>query len=357
MTTNQKEFIDCQLPDQCPITFDKRTAKKYKILESTLANSDMQSFGSDIGYITNCSTALYSMLENFEEDSEEYKEIKKRLLICRKLQGESIDHAKGIQTDPFPQYWVDEKKSRNDLDKKLVIKRKPYFQRYVYSSLNRTYMKYAKDLNDYSLTHYGIPAEENQEPEFLEFKEKDCPVLDNDSPMNRVCHYLESQVQEIRYENKKQDQFILDSILIDNDYDLLLEHEDFVKEILREYKKIREDERADIKTSSFKKDNSSVVEFSYCIWLRYKMLREKLLEVFPDNHTMANMLVYVGYQSKVQENKDFIWNVAGKDILENVLENKQEHIYIPCEDENGDIKYLGNKYSRKEITVNSYDYF
>ena len=353
MTTNQKEFIDCQLPDQCPITFDKRTAKKYKILESTLANSDMQSFGSDIGYITNCSTALYSMLENFEEDSEEYKEIKKRLLICRKLQGESIDHAKGIQTDPFPQYWVDEKKSRNDLDKKLVIKRKPYFQRYVYSSLNRTYMKYAKDLNDYSLTHYGIPAEENQDPEFLEFKEKDCPVLDNDSPMNRVCHYLESQVQEIKRDCKKQDQFILDSILIDNDYDLLLEYEDFVKDVLREYKLIRAKE----KESGINRVTSGENEFDDNFYSICNSFRNKLLEVFPDNHTMANMLVYVGYQSRVQENKDFVWNVAGEDVLENVLENKQEHIIVPCEDESGDIKYLGKKYSRKEIVVKDYDYF
>ena len=56
-----------------------------------LYKADLLSFDSKIGYITNCSTTLYSMLPLYEKGTKEYDTIMHRLKECRVLQGNEID--------------------------------------------------------------------------------------------------------------------------------------------------------------------------------------------------------------------------------------------------------------------------
>lgn len=90
MTTNNQIMIDNVIIGN-PITYEKKSTKKKIINKKQLFKADLLSFDTKIGYITNCSTTLYSMLPLFEKDSKEHNEILYRLKLCRKEQGNAID--------------------------------------------------------------------------------------------------------------------------------------------------------------------------------------------------------------------------------------------------------------------------
>lgn len=90
LTTNNKQIIDGAFGG-LPITYDKHPIKKVKINKKELYKFDKRAFDTRIGFITNISTSLYTMLNNFDKNSKEYKKIIERLKILRKCQGNEID--------------------------------------------------------------------------------------------------------------------------------------------------------------------------------------------------------------------------------------------------------------------------
>lgn len=90
-STNNKTIINGVYKDSLPVTYQKKTTSKIKFTEEDLYKADLLAFGSDIGTITNKSTSMYAMLPNFKKDSNEYKEIEKRLIMTRVAQGNAID--------------------------------------------------------------------------------------------------------------------------------------------------------------------------------------------------------------------------------------------------------------------------
>lgn len=89
-TTDNAEMVNNVMPGN-PITYQKKPVEKKHIDKRDLYKADLMSFDSKIGYITNCSTTLYSMLPMYEKGTKEYDEIIHRLKICRKEQGNQID--------------------------------------------------------------------------------------------------------------------------------------------------------------------------------------------------------------------------------------------------------------------------
>ena len=78
MLTDQKEFID-GAQGGLPIAYEKKKAPKEEIKEEELYKTDLLSFDSKIGWITNNSTSLYSQALLYEKNSKEYAEIINRL--------------------------------------------------------------------------------------------------------------------------------------------------------------------------------------------------------------------------------------------------------------------------------------
>lgn len=65
-TTDNEVMIDNVIPGN-PITYQKKPTEKKHIDKRDLYKADLMSFDSKIGYITNCSTTLYSMLPLYEK--------------------------------------------------------------------------------------------------------------------------------------------------------------------------------------------------------------------------------------------------------------------------------------------------
>lgn len=303
----------------------------------------MASFGSKIGFITNCSTAMYAQMPLYDEHSAEYKELLRRVKLCRKAQGDCIDSAKGIKVDKFPVEWTSLKKCESKLDKELCITKKPYFQRYVYPKVNNEYNEYKLNIELYSQRKYGVDVDDNHDEDFVELCDRLNPVLDTQSTMNRICHYMESSIKEIKSHRTQQDIGVINNVLIDPSRDVLVEYIPMIEECLSDYKRLRKDIRDDVS------DGSMSQFFDYGYKLYCKEVRKKIYSIIDNQTDIINLVITVCYKTKIQENKDFAWDVFGKDIFEQVKRHKQEHVYIPIADEDGDILYLGNKYSKKEV--------
>ena len=69
----------------------QRKAAKEIITEEALAKSNTQSFGSDIGAITNRVTSMYEVIAQFDKESIEYKTLDYRMKCGQLAQQNSID--------------------------------------------------------------------------------------------------------------------------------------------------------------------------------------------------------------------------------------------------------------------------
>src|SRR5690606_34351740 len=101
-TTDNEVVLNSIIPNLNAITYDKASAKSQRLNGTNILATDLRSFNSKIGTITNYSTSFISMLANFKPESDEYKEILDRIKLLRRYIGDSIDQAKGIKTKPFP---------------------------------------------------------------------------------------------------------------------------------------------------------------------------------------------------------------------------------------------------------------
>ena len=72
MLTDNRILVDCmkELP---ALMCAQRKAKKCVPTEDDFINSNIQSFGNDIGQTTNWITSMYEIRAGFSEESEEYR--------------------------------------------------------------------------------------------------------------------------------------------------------------------------------------------------------------------------------------------------------------------------------------------
>jgi hypothetical protein len=370
MTTDCKEFID-GVYGGLPITYKKNLTLKTKLQENILYLSDLYSFNSEIGVVTNRSTTMYAMLADYEEDSPEYKELIKRLKICRKEQGSQIDKAKGIIVKEFPEHWVKEQdildsdtqeiKDRKIFENKLVIKKKPYFMRWLYKKYNSKFTKYQNNANTYCLIMFGchtveelIQKHEKTEVEqsFIDQYFKWSPLNMSNCSMNNLCKYMES----VSFDFKR---FINDysgfdySVLIDKNISID-ENGDTYQSVLSVFKSFNQNKNihSSIENSNTteSKDKNDEEKFNN-IREMYKYYNNKLIDVCSNSAELANIAVDICYRLHPKSNKDFVWEVCQDGVLCNLEKNRQEHIFIPVKDQNGDILYLGDRFIEKEVTL------
>lgn len=90
LMSDNKQLLEAVNDEAYPIMYEKKKAKEQYINPSSFANMDTKSFDSKIGFITNLASTLIAMKQNFNSESEEYKEIDKRINLLRFYQGSAI---------------------------------------------------------------------------------------------------------------------------------------------------------------------------------------------------------------------------------------------------------------------------
>lgn len=345
-TTNNAPFLNSVHDKYLPITYNKKNRQKIDISEDDLYEADINSFDSKIGYITNCSTTMYEMLSMYEEGSREYDELIHRLKYCRFLQGSEIDKAKLGYSEEIPKYWTSEKDCDETDDpafnKKLLIKNRPYFMRYIYSEYDREYKNYIDKNERISHAVYNCSIEENNNPEFVDNFIKYSPLLNTSGTMNKVCHYIEESLSFIDHYRRKDDKMVLKEI-----FDI----ENF------EIDKVQEDPLLSEKTRENTDKIKTLIQMAK-VYMRENRDRKSLLKYVDDEikkiGTFEEIFISIFdiyYNDKINENKAIIWDIFGSYIIAEMLIKTDRKISYPYLDENGDIEYLNEYYNIKEESV------
>ena len=366
MTTNSKEMIKGVLKDELPITYAKRVISKKDIEEVDLFEADKMAFGSAIGSITNKSTTIYTMLPSYKKDSLEYKELIKRLRICRKAQGSEIDKAKGLDVKEFPKHWCryqkiededsEEIKSAKIFYNSILVEKKPYFFIYLYNDLKKKYKRHKQNYNEFCLDKFGVSLFElidrkknsDEEKKVIKRYERYSPTINSNCEMNRICKYMEGIHFNLRNVVKKDN---------NKDIHLIYKRDDlnFKDSVYKKISKIisnNHKEARDYKKIGNKFNKTKYDKGDRTLENMREQLKKDLYAVCSDDYELTNYLIRIYYDDYPNQNKDFLWKYFGEYIYMNVKMKTNFSAKIPVRDDIlGDVEYLGKKYKLEDIRL------
>lgn len=367
-TTDNQTILDNIYPDQNVITYDKVSAPSQSLNTTNIMKTDLRSFDSRIGSITNYSTTFISMLANFNEGSYEHSQLTKRIKLLRRYIGDSIDQAKGIKMKPFPTEWKrreyihdedsEELKQHKYQHNRLVANKKPYFMIYIYDRVKNEYKEYKKKCErtckeKFACTLNQLISKENkskQESYYVSDYYRRMPVIKNRSVMNILCGMIESI--DFKYKRPKNDDNAEKMFSRLYDYEIGVDNEKLAK-LTALYAKFKKKRNFKFKNNILENidfDAGQDDERKKLINEFYDGIRREAYEICSNQKELANHLVYIVYHLNPSDSKDFAWNIGAEGILETLESKSNKEIEIPMLDERGE-EYLGKKYSLRRVVV------
>lgn len=369
-TTSNPTIIKGVYRDELPIAYTPPKSKPKLIKDRDLFIADKHSFGSEIGQITNKSTSGFALLADLEEGTKEYETTLQRIRMCTKLQSAQIDKAKiGRKVKSIPKIWLQYNKINDDDSEKvkenkqflnsILLDKHPYFFTYLYKGTRRKYKEYYKNQNITCQQLFGKNIEElkdmrrktTEQIDFLKNFYKYSPVIDSDCVMNNLCRYIESIDFGIRNIVKQEDnseyyKSMMSGQLTDFDDTLY-------KKIVRVYNDFKDlsSSLASTTSNQISVRNTHDDEIEGNINIVYESLEQSLIKICPNVYQLVDYLIYMFYEDKKTSNKEVLWNVFGKYIIEN-MRNKVDKIILPIPCESGEYDYLNVKYTLKEVNLN-----
>ena len=335
----------------------QRNASKVIPTESNLIQSNIDSFGDEIGKTTNWITSMFEVRSRFSPESKEYKTLSYRIMCGQLYQQNAIDKAKGIIAKPMPKHWYNKFENIKNLNSgefneeefdfniSILADKKPYFMRYIYPSLASSYDLYIKNTDkkcyrEFRISIYELlsksPAELNErEAEFIKYYYLRMPVGINDCTMNKICRKFEDAFDQILLKNASKNDF---------DYSVMKSGAEYtstqykaIQKLYKEYIKASQNFLAETHNERLDDD-----EIRY----RKKILIDRFLrecEYISSNSTqLCDILLDICYTSL--NSKQFCWDICGATIIENLL-SRYGAIHFPVRDNSGDIEFKGGKFS------------
>lgn len=377
-TTSNKTMISHTYKDALPVVYDAPKPNKIIFTEDDLYESDKFSFGSIIGSITNKSSNAYALLPNIEleygKDSREYQVTESRLQQCCKAQSAQIDKAKiGKAVKGIPSIWVDFQEIKLDKDtgevldtdeevaekkfyNSILLNKYPYFFKYRYKEAKKKYDRYVdeNEMTCHQKFKMSINALMNlsrktpEQKEFIENYYKYMPLTYSDSSMNLLCRYIEGINFDISQKIKSVDNDEIVKIYRNNDFQFDQNQYEQVINVLKCHIKGKQiDQMLPEDEDESKFDNEIIEEHK----ADDDSLESKINKVCSNPYTVVNYLIHYFYEDKISANKDILWSTYGKYIFNNVKRNSNNKVMFPMPDEKGDIKYMGKKYSLKDVEI------
>lgn len=339
----------------------QKNAQKIIPTESDFISSNIESFGNEIGQITNWITSMFEVRSRYEEGTVEHDVLSYRIKCGQLYQQNAIDKAKGIISNPMPKEWHDRHavNKMDDFDGKelyrsIVADRKPYFMRYIYPSLMKQYNTYIKNTDKNALREFqmtvaelkSIPKEDltERQAEFLKYYDFRMPVGVGDCVMNKICRRFEEEFDGYIKKNVAQIQF--DHSFMRNDTDYTYVQRNAINKLYKEYNNKLKNyaifsyyERVD-EYESFNSINEIDDYF-----------RAGCEKICPNEDVLSNILLDICYSKK--STRKFVWSMVGDVIIKNLIRNTGGVMSYPVLDDCGDISYGGERFSihNKQLEV------
>lgn len=342
----------------------QRNATKIEITEDALIQSNIDSFGDDIGKTTNWITTMFDVQAQFPPDSEEYKVLEYRIMCGQLYQQNAIDKAKGIIAKPMPKEWYDRMSNRiveglteeeilqKQFNLSILADKKPYFMRYIYPNLMSQYNTYIKNTDKKCIREFRQTIEEliskssdeltEAEAEFIDYYYKRMPVGMNDCVMNKICRRFEDEFDNYFLKNVSDDEFNYDIMKSGQSYTATQYkaveklYEQYTKR-LQEYMQFSKRERIDEDESASR---------------RSIMVRDFKIEcqrACSNSEQLCDIILDLCYSRS--GSKQFCWDICGEEIINNLFANNNNLLFYPVMNDDGDIEFCRNKFSLECVEV------
>lgn len=342
----------------------QRKAAKKVIEEADLILANKNSFGDEIGKITNRITTMFDVQAQYVPGSQEYEVLDYRIKCGQHFQQAAIDKTKGIIAKPMPKEWYnrdanrqDEKDSEIESAKKefnlrIVADRKPYFMRYIYPDLMKKYNTYMtnankKALREFGLDIKGIMAQEeltDEQVAFLEYFDWKLPVGDHDCVQNKICKRIEEEFDG--YVKKNPPPAPFDYSVLKTSMEYTKSQYALIAELYEEYtQKVQE-----FMVESYYKrmDQDDAIVGKALLLRNFKQLCN---EICSNAEQLCNIVLDLCYRNN--RSKQFAWDMCGTQIIENLLNKNGRKLSFPVSDDNGDIEFGGQRFSMSTIIIGS----
>lgn len=337
----------------------QRKAQQKVVTEEDLVLSNINSFGNDIGKITNHITSMFEVQSHFEKDSPEYKELAYRICCGQLYQQNAIDKAKGIIAKPMPREWYDRHSvnQMEDEDKRrfylsIVADRKPYFMRYIYPAVMREYREYVRCAEKNVSREFrmtldeleAVPKEDltEHQSDFLRYYQSRMPVGLGDCVMNRICRRFEQEFDGYLRRQNSQTSF---------DYSFLKSGSSYTKAQKVAIKKLLDTYNERLQKYIVYSSYERVDEYE-SMTQRAVMHEDFLREcdcICPCAETLCDIVLDLCYNSNTT--KKFAWDMTGPSIIATLLKRNDQTIRYPALDNDGDFTYAGNRFTMKELKI------
>ena len=359
-STNNEYFLKGAMRNEIPITYEKEMVPTQRVTLPNFIRCDVKGLDTKVGQITNYSTSMIAMLPLFkgEGQQEQLQEMQKRIKLLREIQGAEIDKIKGTTPPQFPRewrYWVKIDKDDDDITKaekykynSMVVKKKPYFFIYLYSTLMKEYKAYEKNFNSISYKHFGMSIKdllrkENRsegENKLIRKYRKYSPVLETDCVMNNLCKEVESSDSDIKFHPSKI------SLLSEfADYSNIDEEKlTTLMDICKTYKSEKQFRGFSTMIENEGIADDDIAEIMNQVLYGHKdKYREKIKNLFSNTRELFNHLMMMCQRKNI--NHDIVWDIMGDDIID-IIPVCNPTVLI--EDDYG-VEYLGHKYQLQEV--------
>ena len=353
--------------EELPIICEQKSTEKKKITKARLKNANKNGFNNNVGEVTNRCTNMYDVLSKFEKGTKEYDEMMCRIICMQGYQQEIIDSIKGIIPKKVPKYWYDYKDLKvqesdsNEIkewklfNQKLMANKKPYFFIYNYPKLMKKYKKYKKDCNVNCLFRFGLKVEELEEKHsedfslddlinsdmsdeeiakiknriedeltFLKYYYLRLPVSMEKSLMNRLCWIVEKQLESIIVDSneKEFDYSFMKSNITHNE-----DSKDSIEGLSGRFYDIWCSYKLDLRNLNNANRSENGGDRAIDKDVLIKKYQQIIYSECNNQYLVCDILLDLCYSSS--GGKQFVWDICGDVIVENLLEKNGHSINIP----------------------------
>lgn len=344
------------------IVCQQRSAEKIVPTERDIIYSDMRGFGDDIGKITNRITSMYAIRSSFPEGSEERDRLDYRIMCGQHFQQNAIDKIKGIVSEPMPKKWYDYRtahKFGDEVDQRIVAEKKPYFMRYIYPTLSRQYNKHIRSAERKCEMLFDMTYEEllaldealmtDEMREFVRAYSAKMPVNTEKCLMNSICRKIEERFPSVSMLPLSDEDF--DASILKSD-----SAEQYTKTAYYAVKSIYTDYTLEMKKLSDRKRmeaNADKDAFKSDYDMMKRDFRKRCLSVCSNAEELCNIMIDLCYSGA--SSKNFVWDICGGQIIENLLNKNGRRMSYPALCGNGSDSYMGHRYAVRTVEVQPLD--
>lgn len=384
-TTNNPVVIS-RINELDAIVCMQKTAAAVVPTEEDLIKANKLSFGDEIGTTTNRITAMFDVRARYEKDSKQYKELTYRIMCGQLIQQNVIDKSKGIEAKGMPKHWydrksnlppilcdekgkpikdengryiqveeTDEERELREFNLEIVADQKPYFFIWKKKSSELTrYKKYIEQSNRSCVINFGMNIDEllnaertSEQNKFIEDYHRNMPVSITSSVMNRISRHVEKEFENIKVAIRGSN-FDKERLKTNKKYSLSRYKE--IKELYRLYGIEVRDYMINQKKYSNDDEESKAIARNMFV----QNFKEKALTICNNEEDLCNMVIDLCYKN--DKSKQFAWDVAGEQIIKNLLNKNDNQYSFPKYNETGDIEYKGERYEMITIKTESDTY-